>query len=87
MLNKCENKGDDMIDILQYIHDRYVPHLSETVYIPTLFGGDQLTRERAFHSQDSKLQSSTPMKRLLGVVPECEDWHAKNSYYQVIHKK
>ena len=82
VLTKCENKGEDMVDILHYTH-RYVPTVSDEVFVPVLFGGDQLTRERAYHAQDAKLQSPTPIRKLLGLVPKCEDWHARTSFYQV----
>ena len=65
------------------IMHRYVPTVSDKVFVPVLFGGDQLTRERAYHAQDAKLQSSTPICKLLGLVPKCEDWHARTSFYQV----
>lgn len=71
-----------MVDIFHYMH-RYVPTVSDEVFVPVLFGGDQLTRERAYHAQDAKLQSSTPICKLLGLVPKCEDWHARTSFYQV----
>lgn len=71
-----------MVDILHYIH-RYVPMVSDEVFVPALFGGDQLTRERAYHAQDAKLQSPTPIRKLLGLGSKCEDWHARTSFYQV----
>ena len=82
MLTKCENKGEDMVDILQYTH-RYVPKVLDEVFVLILFGGDQLTRERAYHAQDAKLQSSTLIRKLLGIIPKCEDWHARTYFYQV----
>ena len=71
-----------MVGILQYTH-QYVSTVSDEVFVPILFGGDQLTRERAYHAQHAKLQSSTPIRKLLGIVPKCEDWHARTSFYQV----
>ena len=68
--------------MLHYAH-RYVAKVSDEVYVPILFGGDQLTRERTYHAQDAKLQSPTPIRKLLGLVPKCEDWHARTSFYQV----
>lgn len=62
VLFKNENLNDEMIDILQAIHDNYVP-LTETkeetddactkfpeVAEQIFFGGDQLTDERARNS-------------------------------------
>lgn len=59
VLTKCENKGEDMVDILHYAH-RYVAKVSDEVYVPILFGGDQLTRERAYHAQELSFNHQLP---------------------------
>ena len=82
MLTKCEQSGDDMIDILTHIH-KYVPTKENGDFIPIFFGGDQLTRERAGGAQDARLQASTREGRLQGVIPKVEDWHALMTFYQV----
>ena len=43
----------------------------------TLMGGDQLTVARARGSQRIRSNSLRPRDRLEGIVPVCEDWHAK----------
>lgn len=72
-----------MVDFLHYTH-RYVPTVSVEVFVPVLFSGDQLTRERAYHAQNAKLQSPTPIRKL---VPKCEDWHAGTSVSVVENSK
>lgn len=76
-----------MVDIMYHMQ-RYIPKSSDgKKFFPLLFGGDQLTRERAYHAQDSKLQSSDPLHRLLGLVPKVEDWHTRSVFYQVMFNK
>ena len=82
VLRKNENVAEDMIDIINHIQKRYVPAVDGKVK-PVLFGGDQLTRERAAHAQDAKAQSVDTMKQLKGVVPKAEDWHTLMCFFQV----
>ena len=82
VLAKCKQKGEDMVDIMEFIK-QYIPRVSDGSFLPLLFGGDQVTRERASHAQDTKLQSAHPMKRLLGLIPKVEDWHARVVFNQV----
>ena len=42
-----------------------------------LFGGDQLTVARARGAQRIRANSESASARLQGLVPVCEDWHAK----------
>ena len=81
VLQKNESLSADMIDILEHAQ-KYVPTVGETVK-PILFGGDQVTRERATHAQDAKAQSSGSQKKLKGVIPKVEDWHTRMCFYQV----
>lgn len=94
MLLKSENKYEDMVDIMESLHN-YVPTLSltETVQLAgtedeevevdlaefhyTLMGGDQLTAARARGSKRVRSNSENPKERLEGLLPVCEDWHAK----------
>ena len=85
VLKKNENKTEDMIDILDHIQHRYVPFVGgHTKFI--FLGGDQLTREHAVHAQDAKAQSNGTRKRLKGVIPKSEDWHALMCFHQVSSK-
>ena len=48
-----------------------------------LFGGDQLTVERARGIQRVRDNSDSASQRADGLVPVCEDWHAKMCIYKV----
>ena len=72
-----------MIDILEHFH-QYVPSTEDgRVLERILFGGDQLTVERATHAQSARLQSKEQLKKLQGVIPKSEDWHARVVFHQV----
>ena len=91
LLYKNENKNEEMIDILQELHDKYVPihsykkddveikEILEKVY----FGGDQLTEERSRNAAIARSDGDDPYERLEGVVPKVEDWHCIRILYQV----
>ena len=42
-----------------------------------LFGGDQLTAERATGARNERNNEDRGINRLEGLVPVVEDWHAK----------
>lgn len=71
-----------MVDIMTYMQ-QYVPVTKKGTVYPILFGGDQLTRERAHNAKDAKLQSANSLKKLQGIIPKVEDWHTRFTYYQV----
>jgi hypothetical protein len=48
-----------------------------------LIGGDQLTCARARSSQRARMNSDCASQALLGLVPCCEDWHAKVTFLSV----
>ena len=79
---KSEQSGEDMVDILEHIH-QYVPRSPSGDYYPVFFDGDQVTRERASGAQDAKLQSDEEARKLRGVIPQAADWHALVTFYQV----
>ncbi len=79
---KSEQSSEEMVDILQHIH-QYVPKFASGNYYPVFFDGDQLTRERAGGAQDAKLQSDKEDRKLRGVIPETADWHTLVVFYQV----
>ena len=96
---KDETKYDDMIDILEHIQqyvpvkhvqrELVVPvtgevlHLEDQEFARTLVGGDQLTAARACGAQLFRSNSETNEHRLAGLLPVCEDWHAKQCLLQV----
>lgn len=76
VLKKNEQKEDDMIDILEWLH-QYVPGHSESDSKPTkvLSGGDYLTFERHKEAQSAMQDARTPSARLEGFIPKFEDFH------------
>jgi L1 cell adhesion molecule like protein len=48
-----------------------------------LFGGDQLTVERATGSQRVRSNECRGIDRLEGLIPVVEDWHAKVCFLKV----
>ena len=102
VLNKSEMKYDDMIDIMDHLH-QYVPTKTSTVEVDLpetggkiditktgfhtiLFGGDQLTSKRARGSQMIRSNSITPTQQNSGLLPCTEDWHARLCLLQVSSK-
>ena len=91
VLFKNENVNNEMIDILQYIHDNYLPCEkvendeieSPSVIIQIFLGGDQLTEERAQNAQNGRADGDTTFERLQEVILKVEDWHACRILYQV----
>lgn len=85
-----------MIDIMLDLH-KYVPCEKKTkvdtnsgcevpcdVQHSILFGGDQLTRKRAETAKDARQNSPCPTTKLKGLIPVCEDWHAKKIFLEVL---
>ncbi|XP_021373030.1 uncharacterized protein LOC110463019 isoform X2 [Mizuhopecten yessoensis] len=92
LLDKSENKTEDMISILENIHDRYIPHDAENSVIKKkVFGGDVLTNERAYWAQLAMLNSQSDFEKLAGVVHRPEGLHRMMNLllliYQVFYKK
>uniref|UniRef100_A0A1X7U296 DUF6589 domain-containing protein n=1 Tax=Amphimedon queenslandica TaxID=400682 RepID=A0A1X7U296_AMPQE len=95
---KNENVPVEMIEILESL-EKYVPVLpvtgidqitnkevSANKLHSILFGGNQLTRKRAEGVKESRKNSLTPLKQLQGLLPICEDWHAKQIFLEVVWK-
>lgn len=53
--------------------------VEEVIMHPILFGGDQLTAQRARAAKLSMAGESTSKERLEGLVPVIEDWHTKQA--------
>ena len=73
-----ENKTDEMMDILQIMHD-YVPSGGTQ---KVAFFGDQLTAARARKCQQVSV-NSPPSDALCGLVPFASDWHANVNFMEV----
>lgn len=93
ILLKDEMKYEDMVEIMRHLHkyvpcvtsvtkkvlpgsDKEV-ELVEDRFHKILFGGDQLTVARARGGQRIRRNSDRAMHSLDGLIPTCEDWHAK----------
>ncbi len=90
---KNENRYEDMISIMEHMHQYVpsitsteridIPNRDELTTIdrvqqfPLLFGGDQLTVKRARGSKRIRSNSTNARDALQGLIPVCEDWHAK----------
>ena len=88
-----------MVEILSELHkyvpykeftrEVTIPSLGETVsdetatVCTTLFGGDQLTAVRARGAIAAMSNASTATKRLEGIIPVIEDWHAQLTFLEV----
>jgi hypothetical protein len=77
-----ENTSEGIEKIMAHLHE-YVPgHDTDTLQL-TMCGGDLLSVERASNSQEDKQDSSTPSRKLLGLMPALEDWHTMANFYMV----
>lgn len=89
---KNENIIEEMVEIMSHIQE-YVPTVSKMLELEVtgesnitvkadnfhniLFGGDQLTVARAHGAQHVRENSVDGVGQLEGLVPVCEDWHAR----------
>eukprot|EP00111_Clytia_hemisphaerica_P014501 TCONS_00042697-protein len=92
LLFKAENKTGEMVDILKELTNRYVPKTKledDTVEVirSIVFGGDQLTEERASNAQRGFLDGSTKYEKLQGLQPTFEGWHTKRLLYKLKFKQ
>ena len=88
-----------MVTILQSLQQYVPVHSQEEVFVDAedneeitlvldkfhyvLFGGDQLTVERAVGSKRERCNECRGTDRLEGLVPVIEDWHAKVCFLKV----
>ena len=80
-----------MIDILQELHDKYLPVDKQKVegeevvsILEHLFiGGDRLTDERANNCKAARSDGDTKSEHLEGFISKVEDWHAIGVLYLV----
>ena len=80
-----------MIDILQELHDKYVPiHIyteddteHKEILEKVFFGGDQLTEERSRNAIYARSDGDDSYEKLEGLIPKVEDWHCIRILYLV----
>jgi hypothetical protein len=87
---KNENKTEEMVRILEELHKQYVPISGSTkdtksvrMVEKVLFGGDQLTEERARNATDGRSDGDSEYTCLEGFIPKVKDWHPKRILYQL----
>lgn len=78
LLDKSENKSEEMISILEHIHENYIAHTEDdppTIIEKRVFGGDVLTNERAYSAQMAMMNGQSDFFRLAGIVHRPEGLH------------
>ena len=71
------------IPVKEFTREVFIPSLGKSIseeqahLTKTLFGGDQLTAARAQGAILAMANASSPLKRLQGMIPVIEDWHAQ----------
>ena len=75
MLDKDENKTGDMIDILQYYQDNFIPMRQDGNPVPIVLYGDGLSCERAHDAQKARINVTSMASRLEGIHPAIQEWH------------
>lgn len=86
LLDKSENKSEDMISILQSVHKYCVAHSDEvppTVIERVVFGGDVLTNERAYSAQLAMHNAESDFFGLAGVIHRPEGLHRMMNFLSV----
>ena len=76
---KSENKGNEMLQILQYCSAEYVPVDTDANITHKInFGGDNLTVERAISAVSAVADSdTTPQGRLESLIVKHEEFHCE----------
>jgi DNA-directed RNA polymerase subunit H (RpoH/RPB5) len=67
LLDKSENKSEDVISILEHIHNKFIPRTDDddpVVIKRKVFGGDVLTNERAYSTQLAMLNHATDYQHI-----------------------
>ena len=82
VLNKDENVGKGMIDIMAFLH-QFVPVGKDEEPYHVLSFGDLLTCERQQNSQEDQRNSPSVSKRLEGLIPCIADFHTFGNFLQV----
>lgn len=84
LLEKNENKSEEMLQIIQHCHTKYVPSDPESnIQHKINLGGDHLTVERAVTATNAVADADEAHKRLEGQILKHEEFHCKMKFLQV----
>ena len=75
LLDKSENKAEDMIAILEHINSNYISQNDGNVASKRVFGGDVLTNERAYSAQLAMQNSESDFTKLKGIIHSPEGFY------------
>ena len=87
LLDKNENLVAEMMDILKYVRNNYVPYKDGQPVFNVQFTGDQLTAERSRSALASLADSSSSFDRVEGLVTHAEDFHCSMNFVDLIFKR
>ncbi|XP_065925165.1 uncharacterized protein [Magallana gigas] len=90
LLDKNENLHDDIISILEHIHQKYIAHtLGEKAEVleRKVFGGDVLTNERAYTAQLAMQNCETDYYKLGGLIHRPEGLHRMMNFLLFIYQE
>lgn len=84
LLEKNENKSEEMLQIIQHCHTEYVPSDPELNILHKInLGGDHLTVERAVSAVNAVADSDEAHERLEGLILKHEEFHCEMNFLQV----
>lgn len=84
LLEKNENKSEEMLHILQHCSNEYVPVDSQSNICHKIpFGGDHLTVERAIGAANAVADPDSPYERQEGLIFKHEEFHCEMNFLQV----
>lgn len=84
LMEKDENKSEEMLQILQHCHAEYVPSDPESNTLHKInIGGDHLTVERAISAVNAVAESDEAHERLEGIILKHEEFHCEMNFLQV----
>ena len=77
-----DNTSDGIFKILNHMH-QYVPGHDTDKPSTVISAGDLLSCEREVNCIEEQRNSTTPTKRLEGLMPAIADFHTVANFYQV----
>ena len=84
LLEKDENKSEEMLQILQHCHAEQVPSDPESNILHKInLGGDHLTVERATSAVSVVADSDEAHERLEGIILKHEEFHCEMNFLRV----